>query len=136
MARIVRLTERDLSRIVRRVLNEDKSVADCFGKTTLSIPPSCNTKREITPHSLLGTGEAISKECLNAIGGMITYNNLKEVTKILNCLLSDTIPKPKVKPSRVPSKSKTPNLSDEEMNKLYNQKQKHPEIFDPKYEKL
>jgi len=135
-----RLTERDLSRIVRRVLKEDEDttsmVGGCFSKTTLSIPPSCNTKREITPHSLLGTGEAISKECLNAIGGMITYNNLKEVTKILNCLLSDTIPKPKVKPSRVPSKSKTPNLSDEEMNKLYNQKQKHPEIFDPKYEKL
>ena len=134
MKRIIRLTENDLARIVRRVIKEDDmtSIAGgCFSKTTLSIPPSCKTKREISPHSLFGTGELVSKDCLSDIGNMITFNNLKEVTKVLNCLLSDAIPKNKVKPT-----PKTPYLSDEEMKKFYNQKEKHPEIFDPKYEKF
>ena len=124
MKRIIRLNENDLARIVRRVIKEDDMTSmagGCFSKTTLSIPPSCNTKREISPHGLFGTGELVSKDCLSDIGKMITFNNLKEVTKVLNCLLSDAIPKNKVKPT-----PKTPKLSDEEMNKLYNKKIIYP----------
>ena len=134
MARIIRLTENDLARIVRRVIKEDDMTSmagGCFSKTTLSIPPSCNTKTKKTNTNVMGTGDLVGKDCLSDIGKMMTYNNLKEVTKVLNYLLSGAIPKNKVKPT-----PKTPYLSDEEMKKFYNQKEKHPEIFDPKYEKF
>ena len=124
MKRIIRLTENDLARIVRRVIKEDDMTSmagGCFSKTTLSIPPSCNTKTKKTNTNVMGTGDLVGKDCLSDIGKMMTYNNLKEVTKVLNCLLSDAIPKNKVKPT-----PKTPKLSDEEMNKLYNKKIIYP----------
>jgi hypothetical protein len=139
MARIVRLTERDLSRIVRRVLKEEEDttsmVGGCFSKTTLSIPKSCDTKPKKTLSGTMGTGDLISKECLNAIGNMLTYNNLKEVTKVLNCLLiKSPVPltplEPLVSLLASKSKDKTPKLSDEDKNKLYNKKIVYP---NPKY---
>ena len=134
MKRIIRLTENDLARIVRRVIKEDDmtSIAGgCFSKTTLSIPPSCNTKTKKTNTDVMGTGDLVGKDCLSDIGKMITFNNLKEVTKVLNCLLiKSPVPitplEPLVSLLASKSKDKNPKLSDEEMNKLYNKKIIYP----------
>lgn len=80
MARIIRLNENDLARIVRRVINEEKSVTGCFSKTTLSIPKSCDT--------------GLSKTCISDVAKMLKDAYMKksplehtiELTKVLFCL--------------------------------------------------
>jgi len=80
MKRIIKLNENDLARIVRRVLNEDKSVAGCFSKTTLSMPKSC--------YPLL------SKTCISDVAKMLKDALSKkspleytiEIAKVLFCL--------------------------------------------------
>jgi hypothetical protein len=82
-----RLTERDLTRIVRRVLREENtsSMSEvCFNNTTISIPSSCRIKP--TSDSVVGTGISIGKGCLSDIGAMMTMKNLTEVSKLLMCL--------------------------------------------------
>jgi hypothetical protein len=85
--RTTRLNERDLTRIVRRVLREEdtSSMSDvCFNNTTISIPSSCRIKP--TSDSVVGTGISIGKNCLSDIGAMMTMKNLTEVSKLLMCL--------------------------------------------------
>jgi hypothetical protein len=73
-----RLTERDLTRIVRRVLREENtsSMSEvCFNNTTISIPSSCKTNANF-----------YNRDCLSDIGAMMTMKNLREVSKLLMCL--------------------------------------------------
>jgi hypothetical protein len=81
-----RLTESDLSRIVRRVLKEEEDTSiggGCFSNTTISIPSSCKVK---TTGGMIGTGISVSQECISDLGAMMTMKNLTEVTKVLGCL--------------------------------------------------
>jgi hypothetical protein len=102
--RTTRLNERDLTRIVRRVLREEEAMGggapkmggkspkmDCFKDVTIPYPQSCKDyddelwkqhwiKREI------GLSFTTSKKCLSDIGAMVTMNNLTEVAKVLGCL--------------------------------------------------
>ena len=89
--RTTRLNERDLARIVRRVLREEDEMGggalpsknDCFSNTTIRIPSSC----KIETNSIgIGTGFTIGKQCLSDIGAMMNMNNLTEVSKLLMCL--------------------------------------------------
>ena len=102
--RTTRLNERDLTRIVRQVLNEQPALKaaikglnlknntnPCFAKTTIKIPNSCTVK-PLGEHILkldpqhLGTGFKLGNGCLSDLGSMITTKNLTEITKILACL--------------------------------------------------
>jgi hypothetical protein len=106
--RTTRLNEYDLTRIVRRVLNEHTPTSvlkaatkglpnlknntnPCFAKTTIKIPNSCTVKplgehilKIDLPHA--GTGFKLGNGCLSDLGSMITTKNLTEITKILACL--------------------------------------------------
>jgi hypothetical protein len=88
--RTTRLNERDLTRIVRRVLREEEAMGggtpkkDCFSNTTISIPSSCKVKPK--SDSIAGNGISIGKNCVSDLGSMITMQNLREVTKVLSCV--------------------------------------------------
>jgi hypothetical protein len=89
----MRLNERDLTRIVRRVLREEDTAADmgsnnkCFNNTTISIPQSCRVKPRGNP---IGTGIKVEKDCLRDLGGMMNMKNLTEVTKLMACLIKQS----------------------------------------------
>jgi hypothetical protein len=91
----MRLNERDLTRIVRRVLREEDTAADmgsnnkCFNNTTISIPQSCRVKSKRS--NLIGTGGIkVEKDCLRDLGGMMNMKNLTEVTKLMACLIKQS----------------------------------------------
>jgi hypothetical protein len=88
-----RLTERDLSRIVRKVIREESTdvdaaadVADsigknkCFKNTTFSKPFSC------TVPSFKGNNR--DKECLRDLGGKMTLVNHEEIGKVMACIVT------------------------------------------------
>ncbi len=124
--RTTRLNENDLARIVRKVLKEEDTSmgGDCFSNTTISIPSSCKVKLTGTP---LGTGMGVSPNCVKDLGKMMTMDNLKQLTKLLVCLSSQSGIPPTLFP-KTPSKSVNkritdfPKISDEEMQKLYDKK--------------
>ena len=130
--RTTRLTERDLTRIVRRVLREENtsSMSEvCFNNTTISIPSSCRIKP--TSDSVLGTGISIGKNCLSDIGAMMTMKNLTEVSKLLMCLSrGGTLPTDRdindAKADEIKKKMQNRlediKVSDEEMKKRFDKK--------------
>ena len=85
-----RLTERDLSRIVRRVIREESTDVDssadvmgknkCFKNTTVSKPFPC------TVPSFPGTNR--DRDCLRALGGLMTPGNHEEVKKVMSCIVT------------------------------------------------
>ena len=84
------LTERDLSRIVRRVIREESTDVDaaadvmgknkCFKNTTVRRPFSC------TVPSFKGNNK--DRECLRDLGGMMELNNHEEVKKVMSCIVT------------------------------------------------
>jgi len=130
--RTTRLNERDLTRIVRRVLREENtsSMSEvCFNNTTISIPSSCRIKP--TSDSVLGTGISIGKNCLSDIGAMMTMKNLTEVSKLLMCLSrGGTLPTDQdiddTKADEIKKKMQNRlediKVSDEEMKKRFDKK--------------
>jgi hypothetical protein len=81
--RTIRLNERDLARIVRRVLREENEVFDeemgdgpfdeCFKSAGITIPSACKA--------------ADAQEmCLAAISRMITPKNLVKIGELLTCV--------------------------------------------------
>jgi len=130
--RTTRLNERDLTRIVRRVLREENtsSMSEvCFNNTTISIPSSCRIKP--TSDSVLGTGISIGKNCLSDIGAMMTMKNLTEVSKLLMCLSrGGTLPTDRdindAKADEIKKKMQNRlediKVSDEEMKKRFDKK--------------
>ena len=121
MARIIRLTESDLTRIVRKVLKEEDTSmgGGCFSNTTISIPSSCKVKPTGNP---LGTGMGVSPNCVKDLGKMMTMDNLKELTKLLVCLAGQSGTLPKTPSKSINKITKMPKISDEEMKKLYDKK--------------
>ena len=85
-----RLTERDLSRIVRNVIREESTDVDaaadvmgknkCFKNTTVSKPFSC------TVPSFKGTNK--DRNCLRDLGGSMTPGNHEEVKKVMSCIVT------------------------------------------------
>jgi hypothetical protein len=103
--RTTRLNEYDLTRIVRRVLNEHRPTSTlkaatkglpnlknntnpCFAKTIIKIPNSCTVKPR--KNNLIGTGLKVEKDCLRDLGGMMNMKNLTEVTKLMACLIKQS----------------------------------------------
>ena len=84
------LTERDLSRIVRRVIREESTDVDssadamgknkCFKNTTVRQPFSC------TIPSFKGTNK--DRNCLRELGGTMTLENHEEVKKVMSCIVT------------------------------------------------
>jgi hypothetical protein len=117
-----RLTESDLSRIVRRVLKEEEDTSiggGCFSNTTISIPSSCKVK---TTGGMIGTGISVSPNCVKDLGKLMTMDNLKELTKLLVCLSGQSGTLPKTPSKSINKITKMPKISDEEMQKLYDKK--------------
>ena len=90
--RTIRLNERDLARIVRRVLREENEVFDeemgdgpfdeCFKSAGITIPPVCKA--------------ADSKNmCLTAISKMITSENIMKMAELLKCIANSGKASPK-----------------------------------------
>jgi len=85
-----RLTERDLSRIVRNVIREESTdVASsddvmgknkCFKNTTVSKPFSCNIP------SFPGSNK--DRNCLRDLGGFMDKWNHEEVKKVMSCIVT------------------------------------------------
>ena len=81
--RTIRLNERDLARIVRRVIQEENEVFDeemgdgpfdeCFESVGITVPSACKA--------------ADAQEmCLAAISRMITPKNLVKIGELLTCV--------------------------------------------------
>ncbi len=83
MRRTTRLTERDLTRIVKRVINEQPST-DCFKDSGLSIPIAC--KSLVPSNPTIGTGLKLQEGCLEAIRNMMTMSNFTKVAEVLSCI--------------------------------------------------
>ena len=82
--RTTRLNERDLTRIVSRVLREEDTDADmgvisCFKNTTIPKPFSCRGP------ALKGTKK--ESECLSDLGRLMTFTNHEETIKIMTCIV-------------------------------------------------
>jgi len=81
--RTIRLNERDLARIVRRVLREEDEMFDeemgggpfdeCFESVGMTTPMSCNTADNY-------------KRCLEDIKKMITPENLTKIADLFICM--------------------------------------------------
>ena len=81
--RTIRLNERDLARIVRRVIQEENEVFDeemgdgpfdkCFESVGMGAPPSCNAADN-------------QKRCMEDIKKMITPENLMKVGELFKCI--------------------------------------------------
>lgn len=86
MRRTTRLTERDLTRIVKRVINEQPTT-DCFKDSGLSTPNACKSLKSLKPlNPTIGTGIKLNEGCLEAIKDMMTFDNLAKVSKVLTCI--------------------------------------------------
>ena len=81
--RTIRLNERDLARIVRRVIQEENEVFDeemgdgpfdeCFKSVGMTAPMSCNAADN-------------QKRCVEDIKKMITPDNLSKISDLLACI--------------------------------------------------
>ena len=73
--KVITLSESDLRRIVKRVINEgsDKPIEDCFKKSSIKMPAACK----------LADGQS---ECLKKLGEMITLTNAMEIASIVKCV--------------------------------------------------
>ena len=81
--RTIRLNERDLARIVRRVIREEDEMFDeemgdgpfdeCFESVGMTVPPICRAADS-------------QKMCLAAITKMITPENLMKMGELLTCI--------------------------------------------------
>ena len=77
MKRIVRLTESDLTRIVRRVLKENESSGstdNCFKKNGLPVPTGCIEMVKTNLKS--GTSECLKELAITYISDPIEKNNV------------------------------------------------------------
>ena len=83
MERIVRLNERDLAKIVRRVIREENEMFDeemgdgpfdeCFESVGMTVLPVCQSADS-------------QKMCLAAISKMMTPENLMKMGELLTCI--------------------------------------------------
>jgi hypothetical protein len=81
--RTIRLNERDLARIVRRVIREEDDMFDeemgdgpfdkCFESVGMGAPPSCNAADN-------------QKRCMEDIKKMMTPENLMKMGELLTCI--------------------------------------------------
>ena len=81
--RTIRLNERDLARIVRRVIREENEMFDeemgdgpfeeCFKSVGMTAPMSCNAADN-------------QKRCMEDIKKMITTDNLTKIAKLFGCM--------------------------------------------------
>ena len=81
--RTIRLNERDLARIVRRVIREEDNMFDeemgdgpfdeCFESVGMTAPMSCNAADN-------------QKRCMEDIKKMITPDNLMKVGELFKCI--------------------------------------------------
>jgi hypothetical protein len=81
--RTIRLNERDLARIVRRVIREEDDMFDeemgdgpfdkCFESVGMGAPPSCNAADN-------------QKRCMEDIKKMMTPENLMKMGELFTCI--------------------------------------------------
>lgn len=75
--KVITLSESDLRRIVKRVINEgsDNPVEACFKNSSIKMPAACN--------NFLADGQS---ECVKKLEEMITLSNAKEIVSIVECV--------------------------------------------------
>ena len=81
MNRIVRLTERDLTRIVKRALKESDEKASCFEKNGLPVPTGC--KEMVKTNLKSGTSECLKELAITYISDPIGYKKVNVISCIM-----------------------------------------------------
>jgi|688.fasta_scaffold268987_1 hypothetical protein len=84
MKKIIRLTESDLSRIVRKVLKESELNEDtnsCFEKNGLPVPTGC--KEMVKTNLKSGTSECLKELAITYISDPIGYKKVNVISCIM-----------------------------------------------------
>ena len=81
MKKVIRLTESDLSRIVKKVLKENESSDNCFKKNGLPVPTGC--KEMVKTNLKSGTSECLKELAITYISDPIGHKKVNVISCIM-----------------------------------------------------